>query len=340
MSDLEKISIYVPKHISAQLDSDASMFEILKNDRQTINRNHFLSMLILGYHNSYVTECQNSYDLIEAELLSHGLEKDKSHEIADAIIKKVVLPYVPSRKSKNSLKLSLKPTKDTEGIINTIMSKLVENDSVSRYFCRMIMQYCEKPFSEREKIIFREKYSLLKNACEHNRPISFATIWEPKAIHEVIPYKLVVGKEEFYNYLLCAEFNKNTGNQEAKVFRLNRISSVNYERSINKVDERVIEFMNRMIKLGPQYIINDDDESCVLLTESGIKNYNRIYYGRPQVDRIEKKPEGHYYYFRCSKDQVFLYFRRFGYADAEIISPEPLRERMLEFHKKAYEVYK
>ena len=87
-------------------------------------------------------------------------------------------------------------------------------------------------------------------------------------------------------------------------------------------------------------MINDDVESCVRLSESGVRNFSRIYYGRPMVDHIEEKADGTYYYFKCSVDQVFMYFRRFGYEDAEILSPQPLRERMIEFHEKASAMYK
>ncbi len=340
MSDLEKINIYVPDHIGTLLDNDASMFEILKRDRHTINRNRFLSMLILGYYNAYATECQASYDSIVSELIDYGIDSEKSYEIGESLLKKVVLPEVPSRKGKNPTKLSLKPTKDTEGLIIKILNELGSSDFISQYFCRMFMSYCGKPFSDREQVIFRENYELLKDACEHNRPVTFSTIWNPQVIHTVIPYQLAVGQEEMFNYLLCAENNIQTGKQEARSFRLNRISKINYSRASNQIGEDVLAYLERMLRYGPQYMINDDEESCVRLTVSGRRNFSRIYYGRPLVDRIEEKEDGAYYYFKGSKDQVFFYFRRFGYDDAEIISPEHLRKKMSDFHMKAYENYK
>lgn len=339
MSDLEKINIYVPEHIGAVLDNDADLFEVLKKDRRTINRNRFLSMLILGYHNSYVTECQQAYEKIAAELIESGIDATRSYEIADKILKNVVMPEVPSRKGKNPSKLSLKPTKETEGLILSIMNDLVGDDFISQYFCRMLMSYCEKPFSERERIIFRNNYETLQRACEEARPLTFSTIWNPKTMHTVVPYRLATGHEEMFNYLLCAETNPVTEKQEAKVYRVNRITRINYSRVSNRIEEEVQNYLKRMLQYGPQYIINDNDESCVRLTESGRKNFSRIYYGRPLVDRIEEKEDGYYYYFKGSKDQVFFYFRRFGFDDIEIISPEVLRQKMSDFHRKAYENY-
>lgn len=339
MSDLEKINIFVPEQISRGLDYDAAMFEIVKKDGNTINRNKFLSLLLLGYYNAYVTECQSSYEKIVNELTDQGIPPHKTHEIADRVLKRVVLPEIPPRKGKNPSRLSLKPTKDTEGLILDLENHLSGGDYVSQFFCRMIMSYCQKPFSEREQIVFRDNFELLQEACEQRKPISFSITWTPQRIHTVIPYKLAVGPEELFNYLVCVEKDA-AGEQEAKSFRLNRISQIHYRQGSNHIDEHVQQHLNQMLFYGPQYPIHDNEESCVKLSNKGRISFSRIYFGRPQVDRIEEKPDGYYYYFKCSKEQVFFYFRRFGSDDAEIISPEPLRQKMIEFHLQAFENYR
>ncbi len=338
MSDLEKINIYVPEHIGTTLDKDASMFEIYKKDGRTINRNRFLSMLIIGYYNTYIAECQDTKAKVITELINQGVKKEESGIIAESIVNNVFLPEVPSRKGKNPSKLSLKPTKETEGLILNIMNNLSGNDFISQYFCRMLMSYCRKSFYERERIIFRDNYDLLTDACDMNKPITFSTIWNPKRMHTVIPYRLAVGHDELFNYLLCAEIDRETCKEEARAYRLNRITRINYSRMNNHISDETLGYLNRMLRYGPQFMINDDEESCVKLSDSGRRNFSRIYFGRPFEDRIEEKPDGHYYYFKGSKDQVFLYFRRFG-ADAEIISPDTLRERMAKFHMEAFGRY-
>ena len=336
---MEKINVYVPENIGFMLESDASMFEVYKKDGRTINKNKFLGMLITGYYDDYVTEARNAYEAILGSIKSEKLTEIERERIADIVLKNVILPDVPSRKGKNPARLSVKPTKDNETLIEQIMINLGGNDYISQYFCRMFMSYCDKPFSKREQIVFKDKYETLQMACEAGKSLSFKTIWNAKIIHEVIPYKIVTGPEEMFNYLLCAEVNAMTGNQEARTYRLNRIDRINYGRSMKSIDGSVKHFLDLMIQYGPQYVINDDGESCVRLTDSGVRNFSRIYYGRPMVERVEEKDDGHYYYFKGSKDQVFFYFRRFGYEDAEIISPEPLRRKMMEFHSKACEMY-
>lgn len=336
---MEKINIYVPEETGNLLENDAIMFEIYKKDGRTVNKNKFLGAIITGYYNDYVMESKTAYDSIISALSTSNLSEKEKIEITNSILKTVVLPEVPSRKGKNPTKLSLKPTKDTEALVEQILEDLGAEDFISQYFCRMFMSYCEKSFSKREQIVFKDNYDTLLMACKTNKSILFKTIWNEKNIHEVIPYAVVTGKEEMFNYLLCAEINKTTGEQDAKAYRLNRISKINYSRSLGNIDSNIKNYLDKMLLYGPQYMINDDEESCVRLTDSGQRNFSRIYYGRPAVDRVEEKEDGHYYYFKGSKDQIFFYFRRFGYNDVEIISPESLRQKMIEFHTKACEMY-
>ncbi len=288
----EKVNIYVPENIGSIIKSDAEMFEIYKNDGRTVNKNRFLSMLILGYYDDYSLEKKDAFESILSELSSDNLSVNEREQMASRVLNAVFLPKVPSRKGKNPVKLSLKPTKDTEAIIAQMMQNSVYQNSISQQFCKMIMSYCEKPFTKREQIIFREKYDTLQLACEAKRSIVFKTIWNKKVIHEVCPYKIVSGPEELFSYLLCAEINPTSGKQEARSYRLNRIDKINYGKNIYTIDNRVKGFLEKMLYYGPQYMINEDIESCVRLTESGVRSFSRIYYGRPIVDRIEEKPDG------------------------------------------------
>ena len=339
---MEKIDIYVPENIGSMLEHDAEMFEILKTDRKTnrttINKNKFLSMLILGYYKDYVSEAISAKKAIIAAIDTDLISSDDKTTIAENILKNVVLPAVPLRKGKNPKKLSLKPTATTETLLKQIDRDI--DDFISQYFCRMFMSYCNKPFSQRERIIFKEKYDTLLNACTTSQIIYFRTIWNKNAIHKVIPYKIVTGPEELFNYLLCAEINPITQEQETKTYRLNRIhETINCCENTGIIEDSVKEHLEMMNKYGPAYCINDDEETHVRLTDDGVRDFSRIYFGRPIVDSIKEHDGVHDYYFKGSKDQIYLYFRRFGNGDAEIISPASLRTKMIDFHAKALNKY-
>ena len=336
---MDKINIYVPENIGKMLENDAAMFEVYKKDGRTINRNRFYRMLIIGYYGDYITEARATFDSIVSAIDTKKLSLNEKEQIAYSILQDVVLPIVPSRKGKNPSNLSFKPTKDTEALVEQMMRDIGSENYISQYFCKIFMSYCDKPFSKREQILFKDNYETLQMACDAKKSITFKTIWNPRIIHEVIPYKVVTGPEEMFNYLLCAEVNTETGRQEAKTYRLNRIDRIYYGRNMSSIDDTVRHYLDLMIHYGPQYMINDEEEACVRLNSYGVKSFNRIYYGRPQYERIEVKDEHSYYYFKCSSDQLFLYFKRFEGDEVEILYPKTLRDRMIRFHKESLKVY-
>lgn len=336
---MEKIDIYVPNNIGNELRSDASMFEIYKRDFETINMNRLLSLILAEYYSDYVDEMSHIYDAVKSALDHLKVSPEEKAQAAEHIIRNLVAQQIPSRKGKNAIKLSLKPTKDTEDIIRIILHNLQANDSISQYLCQLIVSYCNKPFSMREQILFKGNYKRLKNACTKRKTILINTIWNKEEIHEVIPYKVVVGAEEMYNYLLCAEINPNTKCQETRSYRLNRINEIIDSRISYSIEDNVKNDLDEMIKYGPQYRINSEEESCVRLSDKGETAYKRIYWGRPQYYYKEFNRGKTDYWFKCSADQLYLYFRRFSGEEAEVIEPESLREKIIAFHSNAMEIY-
>lgn len=339
MSYFEKINIYVPEAVGRELENDAMLFEIFKKDGRTINKNRFLSMLIRGYYNTYEEETQKVYAALSEKLDKLIVDDDSKKDIVTAIINDVFRTKVPTRKGKKPARWSLKPTVDTEGMINQIMDNLGGDDYISQYFCRLLVSYCEKSFPERERIVFKSNYELIEKAITSSRGIMFNTIWDGRKNHYVFPYKLVVGREEMFNYLLCCERDERTGKLQAKSYRLNRIAKIDYSSKVMELPDLLQEKLEKMVEYAPQFAINDDEECCVRLSEYGIRSFNRIYYGRPQVERVEERDDGIYYFFSCSEDQVYLYFKRFEGDSAEVIYPKRLRNRMKKFYTAAGRKY-
>ena len=152
----------------------------------------------------------------------------------------------------------------------------------------MLISYCQKPFSERERIVFKNNYEKLIKYRKTQQPIYLSTVMEESVIHEVIPYAIACGPEEMFNYLLCQEENPNTHQPETQSYALRRIKHINSNDRSKLIHPHVREHLEIMIKKGPQYAINTDDEICVRLTETGLKLYNRmIYFGRPIYERMD-----------------------------------------------------
>ncbi len=338
MSEQDKINIYVPREVGELLDSDNEMFEVFKPNGMTLNRNQFLTQLVTGYYDTYARELQDKNAAILGVLSPFLTDRAVCDQIASGILDHISLPRMSKRVGRNAKQLSLKPTQKTESLIRRIRREIESADYVSRYLVRMLMSYSEKPFSQRERIVFKDNYDMLVSCCKKSQPVYFVMAGKPHIVHDVIPYMVVTGPEEMYNYLLCQEEDGLTHQPEAQVYRLNRIRGLNRSAKTAALQDSVKQRLEVMRKQGPQYAINDDTEVCVRLTSKGRGMYNKIYFGRPAYVREENKPDGCYQYYQCSHNQLELYFRRFG-AEAEIISPEPLRDKIAEFYRLASQAY-
>ena len=122
---MEKINIYVPEKIGKMLENDAVMFEVYKKDGRTINKNRFLGLLIKGYYGDYISEARAAFETILSSIETKKLSLQEKEQIADSVLKNTILPTVPSRKGKHPARLSLKPTKDTETLIQQILIDLI-----------------------------------------------------------------------------------------------------------------------------------------------------------------------------------------------------------------------
>lgn len=304
--ELDKIYIYLQPEYASKLEDDARYFEILKKDNK-VNMNHFLNLLVKNFYEQFSITDSRFEEIAEVE----GKRKQ----------------------------VIIRPTKDNLSLFNKIVDLHSKPKGISWYFSRLLMSYCELAMYKREQIIFKEKYKAIKRAAnpETRTRLTFVTKDNSK-LHEVIPYKIAINKEEMFNYLLCAELVN--GKQVETPFRLTHILSVDASLGDTIINEDVERHLKKMDLYAPQYQIKEDVETCVRLTEQGVIQYKRIYFGRPAriPDRDENREDGTYYYFDCSTNQLFLYFRRFG-CNAEIIYPEELRNRIKEFHHKAASLY-
>lgn len=338
MGNYDKINIFVPDKLFEDLHEDAKSFEIRKRNGD-LNFNRFLSILIVGYYEQYITEFNRTLE--ETRRLLSGRESLDEHDVNDIaalIVSEIIYPKNSKKKGRRSKRISLKPTAETESILLSVMNNL-NGDTISQYLCRMLLSYSSKPFTERERIVFNAKYGFLQEAIVKTETISFTLNNNSREVHYILPYKIAVGREELFNYVLGQEFNPFLGKDEAVAYRLNRMTNLAHVNKTIRFENVIEKHLEMMLKHGPQYGINDDEQKVVRLSNRAERSYNRIYYGRPEPDRINREVKGYAdYYFSCSSDQLFLYFRRFD--DVEVIAPISLRNKMIKFHRDALNKYR
>lgn len=337
-TEKDKINIYVSSALKQQLNNDATLFEVMK-DRHIPNMNLFLTKLIIGYYEEYTSDKRNKLNSIIEVLNAAKIPQKDNNELAHSILNAALSQKSIKKKGEKSVPISLKPTEASVFVLQTIKSELSASDSISEYIRNMILNYIQKPMYVREQIVFKENYEKIQSACENHHIIEFQYSWNKKEPHRVIPYSIAVGSEGMFNYLICVEKYKSYPLQ-VRSYRLNRIAKVISKEKASPITDDVIRLCKKTKNTSPQYAINQDDEICVRLTDYGEVLYSRIYYGRPKYKRIENREDGHYYFFECSSEQVFHYFRRFENGTAIIISPEPLKHAMISFHLENLLSYK
>lgn len=336
MGGLERISIYVPEALARDLDADAVLFEIYKRNGRSVNRNRFLNQVFLGHYETFVDERLRLLEVVTLQLGDVIESKKTRVETAERIVRSIVSPVPLNSRVKGAVRLSLKPTRETKALSEEVISQIGHNDSVSRFFYSLLSSYRSLPSYERERVVFRDTYYMLRTACETSECVTFTTTQKPSNIHRVVPFKICEGRDGQLNYLLCYEED----NPERKVlsFRLNRIANPRRTGNKGSIPRDAMKRLSMMEHCGPQFSINEETNACVRLTKEGARKYQRVYINRPECKDIQSVGDGYLYFFNCSQNQLFQYLRRFG-AEAEVLDPIELRDKIIKFHMDALKMY-
>ncbi len=337
MINTETIKINIPESIHRSLARDMINFEVYKRDGEHVNINGFMNSFIAGYYDKYQAELEKHTKRTHDLLAKYINNPQKINEAASEIVIDEILPELTNRKTINSKVLKFRPNREIDGIIIEIEKKRQSlNESMSGFFRMMIFSYLKNQVYEREKIIYYGNTAIIEKACSQRKEITFITRDNPKFLHKVIPFGLRHGPDELFNYLLCQEYNQYTGKMMPMSYRLCRIVNPRFNSVEGRIEKDVRKYLEKMEKYGPQFLINEDVVTCVELTPSGRKSFQRVYQGRPIADRNDDPDENGNvkFYFTCSQDQIFLYLRRFNPGEATVLYPEELKNRLIDFHKK------
>lgn len=322
---MEKLKVNISDSVYQILKKDMELFKFFKTDGST-NANLFINTLIANYYNFIENE---------ENILNKGIKKIlndnpniRNNEI-DSITSKITeyILGLDYNEEEYNCSISFKPTKISIDAINNIEYQL-NNKGISKYFRLLFSNYAKKPLYQREKIIFKDKVDIIDYSIKNKTAISLKL---NDKRYTYYPYKLLYSGEELFNYLVCCdEFNNITS------LRLTNIHDLIKTKAPFVIQDEIIKKLDEMIKLGPQFACDIDSimEYIIKLTPQGIKKFNKIYIHRPKPYKIEDN----LYYFKCSYDQMYQYFFRFG-KDAYVISPSTLSKRLRLEYKEASKHY-
>lgn len=336
-----KIDIYPSPKIRQMIENDIELFEIFKDNKSSEpmkgNTNAFLNRLLNEYFDKYTEEMEeftrllNTYPMIAKDI----------RKLIDIILDNEA-PHHSNNTEDNLEKkrLSFKPTQKnyTTNISEKIDKDCPHNMSRSGFICQILKFYFRKPLYLRKRIIFQSEYENILCHCQKNC-IEFYNLSDNQW-YTVMPYKIFLGKEQMFNYVFCYGLDENNTIKNYS-FRLSRMSQIQGTSLFIPCPEDIEKNFSLTQSLGASYAINTPTKkSCVLLTKKGLSSFRHIYFGRPKVEKKEPAPNGGFrYYFNCSEEQLYRYFRRFNPGEAIVESPPSLRDRIIDFHRKSLEVY-
>lgn len=322
----EKIKISLAKETLELLKKDCGDFKILKADGSS-NFNSFINLLIDNYYETFTAKEETLHDDIRSAL---SVAPDYYLEKVFGGIVKLFAKQNSLTDKHSTTTFSFKPTKVSEKAITYIDKIVLKDESISSFYRRMFTAYSQLTKTEREKIIHKENYNLLKKAIKKGVQVCIVLnsgdVLCNSSIYDVAP-----AKDELFNYVLMCNGKQNY------TLRLASVNSVSLLSAKASIPEENFKLFERQIACAAQYPMyyTDDEPIKVQLTEKGKKLFDKIYLYRPTPVKIE----GDIYTFNCSANQLLYYFERFG-DSALILSPKKLGIFMRNYYYFALKKYR
>ena len=325
---LEKIKTYTTKRVSEILAKDAENFGFLKSDGITPNKNALLSALLVNYFDIYnqnkLEKQKDIFNILKNNtLLSDNSAKQLTPLIIDSLNKE---PFEDKTEKYDQL-VSLKPTKQTNSILEYINNYMLQNESLSKYLRDLFTSYTSLPQDRREIIIFKPVYDCLMQAIAENKKV-FITPKKNRG-YEISPYTIALTKEEMHLYLL------GYTPSSYKTIKLSSIDSVIILEKPSQIDDKAKLMLQKMAKSNPQFVYTPNTQPVIVeFTDRGLIMFQKIYIHRPMPTKIQ----GNVFTFDCSYIQAIYYFTKFG-KDAKVVSPEYVKSQLLNFYQTGLDVY-
>jgi len=200
----------------------------------------------------------------------------------------------------------------------------------------VIEEYVRLPYVKREIIIYEEFVSKIDNSITKKKLLQVETDLGKK--FDMLPYKIMQDPLSTANYLVgyTRDCNDSESSWEPHSFRISAISSLRVgsaKKGLSK--EQILSLEKFTNTRTPQFMLGDNQEILVRLTDAGKRKYTRQMHMRPK--KIEER-EDNVFVFHCPFAQAEFYFFKFG-KDAEIISPLTLRNKFREMYLSASSIY-
>lgn len=301
--------------------------------------------------NNYKNEAKSSISLylqqreIELDRLFTGTELDAmSKRIAmDQILSVEKNTIINKISEYNTSKGKSKLYHINDSNVEYLLEDCDENQYYSRpglYMRSVIEEYCSLPFIKRERIYRKNIYEIIERACQEKKILKIkANYYGKDQLFYVYPYKIVPDSFHTQSYLVCYSRKADEEEKDKIVasFSMARVSPPTMlTKTFHLNKQEILNIESQISNYSPAFLVGKPEQIKVKLTKKGKQSYQTRLYSRPE--KIESLSSDDIYVFDCTQQQIYDYFFSFG-ANAEIISPEYLRNKFKNNLSKALENY-
>ncbi len=339
INDEQKIRISLSKRAYNIMQEDMSIFDVkhsatfintvLSNYKETSIAS--LSIYLQNIRNEIITDLGESDVNSILSTLDRLYSKRKNESIH------ILKEYI---KDKSYSKLYHINNENIDYLQYDCEEEEFYNEKPGLYIKCIMEDYSSLPFIEREKIYRKDVFEIVENGCANSTlmQVRINVRGQKKTLY-IYPYKIVADEMRSQLYLACytREANQSVKEKTDASFAMSRIPKptlLKQKAFLSKDEQKKIE--EDIDKLSVNYLLGQESEIHVKLTDIGKSLFHNHIYSRPQKDNsLSTENE---YVFHCSENQAFNYFYSFG-DNAVIIHPESLRQRIINSHKKALDAY-
>lgn len=220
-------------------------------------------------------------------------------------------------------------------------------DKVGLYWKAVLEEFCEKPYSEREKIYQKEVWNRILAAISRKKRLklelrsSYQAAAGSSKICYMKPLSILQDSEKMYNYLTGMMRGEQDEQWKCGAIRLSSIVGCKeQERSggVTLEEKRIIEALIK--HNGVQFLSSGKQTQTirVRLTKQGVALYHRLLHLRPMFADRHQEGDAWIYEFDCLPWQIEIYFFKFG-QDAIVMEPSALAQRLREKYLRALDSY-
>ncbi len=325
-------------------------YEIIENDKTTFEgkeakKDPFLNRVFMNYYEEAEASIASTLSVLKDDL------KKTLEGISDSQTKERIINVLLNKKREELLRkassyakgeaLSFNLRKETiehlTGANSVCEEEKYYKNKRGQYIKSVIEEYAALPYVERERVYYKKQIKEIDEAIAAKKQLKI-TVANDKIFH-VYPYKILRDPMNTFNYLVGYSVPIDAENEYKPTpcsFRISAIKTVKKENSKSSflVDKRWKELEESIKQRGVQFMIGENVEIRVRLTEAGENKYWKQLHLRPTRIGVDNDV----YIFNCTKAQAEFYFFKFG-RDAEILSPADLRDKFTQMYKDAAAVY-